>query len=185
MTHYTIIGCGNVGASIAFGLVLTKDNFELDLIDIDRIKLAGEIADLKQACEVMHKNIRIESVEEPRKSDCYIITAGKAGIDRNILYEENSKIILPLIKTIAKVNGEDSWVLMVTNPSHRLAQLALEHIPRIIPIGNKLDNARLRLSKVTASHENPEIQSQYHEVIMNKGYTNWATACEVLDYIRD
>jgi L-lactate dehydrogenase len=178
-----ILGCGHVGSSIAFGLILLEDYFELGLIDTDKKKLNGEIADLEQACEVLHKHIKIEAVEEPRESDYYIICCGKAGSDRLDLYDENRKIVLPYIQMITRVRKEDSWVLMVTNPSGKLSQLALDYIPLVIPIGNRLDNARLRLCQVNASHEKPNIQMKYYEVVVNKGFTQWGVVTEVISYI--
>jgi L-lactate dehydrogenase len=183
--RYTICGIGHIGSAISFGLVLLENNFQLDLIDIDKKKLIGEIADLEQAVEVLHKNIKIESVEEPRESDYYIICCGKSGSDRESLYEHNKEIILPYLETIARIRKEDSWILMVTNPSGRLSQLALEYNPLIIPIGNKIDNARLRLFKVISRHETPEIQDKYKEVAINKGFTQWGVTAEVISYIRN
>jgi L-lactate dehydrogenase len=182
--NITICGIGRVGSAIAFGLVLTENDFELDLIDIDKKKLCGEIADLEQAVEVLHKNIKIEIVENPRESDYYIICCGKSGSDRESLYEHNKDIILPYLEMIARVRKENSWVLMVTNPSGRLSQLAMEYTPLVIPIGNKLDNARLRLFKVISRHETPEIQDKYREVAINKGYTAFAPASECLSIIQ-
>lgn len=179
-----IIGLGHVGSQIAFGLVLLEDNFSLDLIDIDKKRLYGEMADLKQAVEVLRKDITIESVEEPRESDFYIICCGKSGSDRLALYEENRKIIFPYLQAIARERKEDSWTLMVTNPSTKLSQLALEHFPLVIPIGNKLDNARLRLCKVNAPHEKPNIQMKYYEVAVNKGWTAFGVASEVIQLFK-
>jgi len=184
VTHFTIIGCGHTGSQIAFSLVLTEDNFSLDLIDTDKKKLYGEMADLKQASEVLHKNIKIESAEEPRESDFYIISCGKSGNDRESLFKENRVIILPYLAMISRARKEDSWVMMVTNPSGRLSQLALDYIPLVIPIGNRLDNARLRLCQVNASHEKPNIQMKYYEVAVNKGYTAFGVTAEVIQLLK-
>jgi malate/lactate dehydrogenase len=181
----TIIGAGRVGVQIAYGLILEGFNIKnrIDLIDIDKQRLIGEIADLKQASEVLRKTNEISAVEEPRESDFYIITAGKCGSDRMALYEDNKKIIIPYLEAIARVRREDSVIMMVTNPSTMLAKLALDYVPLVIPIGNKLDNARLRLCRVNAPHEKPDIQEKYKEVASNKGYTNFGVASEVLTYI--
>lgn len=180
----TIIGIGNVGSAIAFGLVLTENDFEMDLIDTDKKKLNGEIADLEQAIEVLHRSIKIEPREEPRESDYYIICAGKCGNDREALYNGNRKTILPYLEAIARVRNENSWILMITNPSGRLSQLALEYVPLVIPIGNRLDNARLRLCRANSRHEKPDIQARYREVADNKGWTAFGVASEVISYIR-
>lgn len=183
MTRYTVLGSGHVGSAISFSLVLTQNDFELDIIDIDKKKLNGEIADLEQAVEVLHKNIKVDSRDEPRESDYYIICCGKSGNDRESLYENNRLIILPYLEIIARVRKENSWIFMVTNPSGRLSQLALEYSPLVIPIGNKLDNARLRMFKVISRHEKPEIQDKYREVSINKGFSQWGVTAEVISYL--
>lgn len=181
----TVIGgAGKVGSQVAFGLIILNDCFKLDLIDIDKKRLYGEMADMKQAAEVLRKQITIENVEEPRGSDYYVICAGRSGSDRLALYDDNKKIILPYIQMIARERYEESVVLMVTNPSTKLTQMALDYLPLVIPIGNKLDNARLRLCQVNASHEMPSIQAKYSEVAINKGWTAFGVAAEVISNIR-
>ena len=45
----TILGAGNVGASIAYALTISGMSSELVLIDINRDKAEGEVIDLRQA----------------------------------------------------------------------------------------------------------------------------------------
>lgn len=163
-----IIGAaGHVGSAIAYACVLhprLSDELTLYLLDIDEKKLKSEAADLQQAMEVLHSNAKIIPTLEIPESDCYVIAAGKNGADREALYEENKKIIENYMPEISRKLHENSLVLIVTNPSTRLAQLALNYVPLVIPIGNLLDNARLRLCKVSGSHEKPDIQAKYLEV---------------------
>jgi malate/lactate dehydrogenase len=184
----TIIGAaGNVGTAISFGLLwgeMLVSN--LDLIDIDDKKLQGEISDLRQAIEIKGlPRMKIESIIDPRESDFYVICAGKSSDNRESLYETNLPIINHYMAKIAEVRKEDSIVLMVTNPSTRLTKVALDYVPYVIPIGNMLDNARLRLCKVNGSHEKPDIQKKYLETKNGKGYSNWAVSTEVISVIHD
>jgi len=180
-----IVGCGNVGSLVAYGCILHPTIRcylkELNLIDIDEKKLAGEIADLTQMKEMIpiceDKKITSNPISE---SDIYVICAGKSNDDREMLYEDNSKIVREYLEKIATVRKENSILLMVTNPSGKLAQLALDYVPLVIPIGNLLDNARLRLCKATGKHEKPSIQSEYLKVKECKGYSSMAPATEVL-----
>ena len=153
---------------------------ELNLIDIDEKKLKGDTADLTQMKEMLpnceSKRITNHPISE---SDVYIISAGKNGSDREKLYEDNSKIIREYLEKIQKVRKDNSLVIMVSNPSHRLAQLALEYVPFVIPTGTLLDNARLRLCKACGKHEKPDIQAKYLEVKESK-HPNFAPATEVL-----
>lgn len=183
----TIIGLGWTGSSITYSCLLHPQIFcNLDLIDIDEKKLKGELADLEQAEEVLNKGIIIEATSEPRKSEIYIFCAGKSlekGIDRDELYRDNLPILIDYTEKIKKVRMENSMALVVTNPSTLLAQSMMSQMPFVIPIGNKIDNARLRLCKVNCSHEKPDIQMKYIEAKEGKGYTNWAVSSEVINYI--
>lgn len=189
----TIYGLGNVGSAVAFGCIreaiASADVNQIDLIDTDIKKLYGEYSDLVQATEVFHRKIEICLPIQARPSDVYVIAVGtavpiteaKEGFySREMLFQENIDVVMPIIKEIKQVRHENSLVLMVTNPSNMLAQQALEHIPLVFPIGSMLDNARLRLTKVEGSHEKPNIQKKYADVKKYKGYTNWACAGEVL-----
>jgi malate/lactate dehydrogenase len=174
---------GHVGIVIAFGCVMhpsLSDDLILYLLDIDNKKLIGESADLQQAVEILHSSAKIIPTNDIPEADVYVIAAGRSLDDRESLYEENKKIIENYLPEISRKRHENSLVLMVTNPSTKLAQLALNYVPLVIPIGNLLDNARLRLCKATGSHEKPDIQAKYLEVRENKGWTAFAPATECL-----
>jgi malate/lactate dehydrogenase len=156
-----------VGIAVAYGCVLLpslSEDLKLYLLDIDEKKLMAEVADLQQAAEILNSNAKIEAVHDIQESDAYVISAGKGGGDRDALYEENRKIIENYMPEISRKRHENSLTLIITNPSTRLAQLAMNHIPLVIPTGNMLDNARLRLCKVSGRHEKPDIQQKYLEV---------------------
>lgn len=185
----TIYGVGHVGSAVAFGCIreaiAPADVNQLDLIDTDVKKLYSEYSDLVQAAEVFRRKIEICLPVKPRPSDIYVISVGGGlprhkNYDRTLLYQENIDVVMPIIKEIKEVRHENSLVLMVTNPSTMLTETAIREVPLIFPIGNMLDNARLRLTKVEGSHEKPNIQKKFAEVKDGKGYTNWACACEVL-----
>lgn len=183
--HIEIIGCGNVGSQIAFGCLLHSTIRcylkELNIIDIDEKKVRGEIADLTQMKEMISLTDNIKIVSHPiSEADIYVISAGLTSDDREKVYEVNSKIVKEYLERIQKIRKENSLVIMTTNPSHKMAQLALEYVPLVIPTGTMLDNSRLRLCKVCGTHEKPNIQEKYLEVKENKSYTSYAPATEVL-----
>jgi len=182
----TIFGTGNVGSQIAYQLIIS--GYSVDLIDTDSKALFGQYNDLLQAKEIAdHPYTELTCPLVPRESDIYIIAAGSKvehGNDRNLLFKKNSVIVEEIAKIIAKVRNEDSMTLMVTNPTTELAKLALDHIPNVLPVGNMLDNARLRLSKVSGSHEKPDINNQYELVKNNKGHTCFGVTTEVIKVIK-
>jgi malate/lactate dehydrogenase len=182
----TVFGLGNVGSQIAYQLVL-DGSFSVDLIDSDSKALFGQYHDLLQAKEIAnYPYTEISCPLVPRESDFYIICAGSKvehGNDRNLLFKKNSVIVEEIAKMIAKVRKEDSITLMVTNPPTELTKLALDYIPNVLPVGNMLDNARLRLSKVSGSHEKPNIDDQYNLVKENKGHTCFGITTEVMRVI--
>lgn len=186
----TIFGLGHVGSAVAFGCLngYSHANItELDLIDTELHKLYSEYNEFIQGAEVLKKDIEVCTPVTPRESDIYVITVGKGlpnkNYSRTLLFSDNCKIVSPIIKEIKEVRHENSLVLMVTNPSTELSKIALNDIPLVFPIGNMLDNARLRLTKVEGSHEKPNIQKKFALVKGGKGFTNWACACEVLTRI--
>jgi malate/lactate dehydrogenase len=186
MTSVTVIGCGAVGSQIAYGCILHPklSVLQLRLVDIDEKRLNAEVADLKQAAEILHNYfVQVEATSEIKESDIFVIAAGRSSDDRESLYEFNKPIVENYMAKISKVCHERSMVIMVTNPSTQLAQLALNYIPFVIPAGSMLDNARWRLCKVAGSHEKPNIQQKYHEVKDGKGHTAFAPATEAINLI--
>jgi malate/lactate dehydrogenase len=183
---FTILGLGHVGSEIALGCLINPSirvhMSELYLMDIDEARVRGEASDLQQASEILDSACkpRISIAHEIPESDVYVICAGMTNADRSSLYETNRKIIEKYMPEISKNIRNDGAVIMVTNPSHRLAQLALEYVTVVIPTGSLIDNARLRLCKAAGSHEKPDIQSKYLEAKEGKGYTSHAPASEAL-----
>ena len=180
----TIFGVGKVGSTIAFSCILRDACDSIDLIDTDLKGLVSQHSDLLQAKETHRRRIRVALPIEPRESDVYVICAGnRRGTNkgtRNVLYKENFTDVKAILERIKKVRKENSLVLMVTNPSTELSKLALDYVPLVIPCGNMIDNARLRLCRVQGPHEKPDIEQKCLEVVNGKGYTNFAIATEVL-----
>ncbi len=180
----TIFGVGKVGSTIAFSCIIKELCDSIDLIDTDYERLASEHSDLVQAKETYKKRISVALPIEPRESDVYVICAGnRRGNDkgsREVLYIKNRETVIRILEKIKKVRKENSLVLMVTNPSTQLSKDALDYVPLVIPCGNLIDNARLRLCKVQGSHEKPDIEQKCLDVVNGKGYTNYAITTEVL-----
>jgi malate/lactate dehydrogenase len=185
--NITIIGCGAVGSQIAFGCLLhpyLRKDLTLKLLDIDEKRLEGEYEDLIQAAEMLKGETSISIETKIPPSHVYVIAAGKTSSNREEVFEENSKIVRECMEQIASnYHCQTSMVLMVSNPSHKLAQIALEYVPVVIPTGNILDNARLNQCYATGKHESPNIQGEYLKVKNFKGFSAFAPAVEALERI--
>ena len=106
----TIFGVGKVGSTIAYSCILRDLCDNLDLIDTDSGRLISEHSDLIQAKETHKRRIKLAMPIEPRESDVYVICAGnrrgdKPGL-RHTLYQENKKIVIPILEQIKKVRKD-------------------------------------------------------------------------------
>lgn len=146
-----IIGCGNVGATTAYSLMLDKLFSEIVLIDLNRQKANGEAADLNHGLPFVAP-MSIYAGDYPDLSDAsvIIITAGanqRPGQTRTDLVRANVRVFSSIIRSITKYNS-DAILLVVTNPVDILTyvSLKLSGFPseRVIGSGTVLDTARLK-----------------------------------------
>lgn len=146
-----IIGCGFVGASIAFSLVERALFSELVLIDANKGKAEGEAMDLSHSVPfVPPSKIYAGDYDDLKDAALIIITAGagqKPNETRMDLVHKNVGIFKSIIPEIAKRNSE-AILLVVANPVDILtyAALKLSGFPenRVIGSGTVLDTARLK-----------------------------------------
>lgn len=147
----TIIGAGNVGATIAYTLAVSGNAPEIVLIDINQRKAFGEAMDIRQGTPYTAP-IQIYSGDyyDAVGSDIVIIASGIArrpGQSRLDLAQINVDIMRSIIPNITKVAPEAIY-LIVSNPVDILTYVMIKTsgIPenRIIGTGTILDTARLR-----------------------------------------
>jgi len=146
-----IIGCGFVGASIAFSLLESGLFSEMVLIDINKDKAEGDAMDLSHAIP-FGRPMKIYAGDYSDLNDCYIviITAGgiqKPGQSRLDLVNTNINILKGIVPNITKYNT-DGILLVVSNPVDVLTYVTwkLSGFPseRVIGSGTVLDTARLK-----------------------------------------
>lgn len=146
-----IVGCGNVGATTAYSLMLDRTFSELVLIDIDRRRAEGEAADLNHALPLVAP-MSIYAGDYPDTADAAVIilTAGAAqrpGQSRTELVRANVRIFESIVSSITRYTTE-AILLVVTNPVDILtyATLRMSGYPaqRVIGSGTVLDTARLK-----------------------------------------
>ena len=114
-----IVGCGFVGASIAFALMQDGIFSELVLIDANRDKAEGEAMDLSHGLPFARPmDIRAGDYDDVADCALVIITAGagqKPGETRLDLVHKNVEILRGIVPEIAKRNRE-AILLVVSNP---------------------------------------------------------------------
>ncbi len=152
LNRIAIIGCGHVGSTSAYALLLRGIAEELVVLDEDRKRLTGEVMDLQQ-CVPLNQPTRIWAGDfnDLDDADIIVIAAGagtKPGESRLELLTRNVSVIREIVKEIKKTSF-DGIILMTTNPVDILAQAAQEEsdlpVSQVISSGTVLDTARLRM----------------------------------------
>lgn len=147
----TIIGAGNVGATIAYTLAIEGIANEIVMIDINCEKAVGEALDITQGSPFF-KDVSVKAGDYPDAidSDIVIITSGvarKPGQSRLDLAQTNVNILKSIAKEITKY-APDAIYVLVSNPVdiltyvfHKVTNIPESHI---IGSGTILDTSRLR-----------------------------------------
>lgn len=151
MSKITVIGAGNVGATIANDLMIQGVASEIVLVDINKQKAFGEALDIYQGAPFCSPAI-VRSGDYPAAegSDIVVITSGlprKAGQSRLDLAQANVNIIKDIAPQIVKY-APDAIYIIVSNPVDILTYVfhKVSSVPenRIIGSGTILDTSRLQ-----------------------------------------
>ncbi len=146
-----VIGCGAVGATIAFALTQRSLFSELVLIDANKSKAEGEAMDISHGLPFAHP-MKVYAGDYKDISDCFliIITAGaaqKPDETRLDIVNKNVGIFKSIIPNITKYN-HDGIILVVSNPVDILTyctiRLSGRSANRVLGSGTVLDTARLK-----------------------------------------
>ncbi len=148
----TVVGAGNVGATVAQRLC-EKALCDVVLVDIIEGVPQGKALDLTEAAPVEKHDAHIvgtNSYEDTKDSDIVVITAGvprKPGMSRDDLLAINKKIISSVTEQVVKYSP-DSILIIVSNPLDAMCHVAhdISGFPRnrIIGMAGVLDSARFR-----------------------------------------
>lgn len=147
----TILGAGNVGASIAYTLTMDGMASEIVLIDINDKKARGEAADILQGTPFSAPvNIYAGDYPDAANSDIVIVTVGmarKPGQTRIDLAQANVDIVKSVMPQITKY-APDAVYVVVSNPvdiiTYAIIKSGLLSERQVIGSGTMLDSARLR-----------------------------------------
>ena len=164
MSHkVTIIGAGNVGATIAYTMVTRGLSSEICLIDINGEKAKGEAMDIAQGTPYCSP-VKIYAGDYPDavNSDIVIITSGiarKPGQSRLELAQVNVNIMKSITENIVKYAPNAIYVI-VSNPvdvmTYAFAKFSGLPDNQIIGSGTLLDTARLRAKIADNYSINPQ-----------------------------
>lgn len=145
----SIIGAGKVGSSIAIVSLSRLKLNELVLIDLNQDVVEGEALDLGHAAVILSPGTEVvgsADMSKIKRSDFVVITAGKArspGQTREELLKINSSIIKSITTNIEK-HAPKATILVVTNPSTQMAEVARQNCKnKIVAMDTQLDTARL------------------------------------------
>lgn len=179
-----IVGLGNVGASIAYTLALSKLFNEIVLVDSNVDKAEGEALDISHGLPFLRPmKIVSGSYDDIIDAKIIIITAGaaqKEGETRLDLVNKNVAIFKSIIPEIKNRNYK-GILLIVSNPVDILTYVSikLSSFPkeRVIGSGTVLDSARLKYK--LGEHLNVDSRSIHAFIVGEHGDSEivlWSSA---------
>ena len=151
-TKVTVVGAGNVGATVAQGIAL-KELADVVLVDIVEGVPQGKSLDIAQASPIEDFDANVTGTNDYAQlagADVVIVTAGiprKPGMSRDDLLKANYDVVKSAIEQAVKYSP-DSILIVVTNPLDAMAQTAYKvsgfSKNRVIGMAGVLDTARYR-----------------------------------------
>jgi malate dehydrogenase len=150
----TVVGAGNVGATVANVVALKNFASELVLLDIKEGVSEGKAMDMMQTAHMLNIDTTITGVTNDYAatagSKVVIVTSGiprKPGMSREDLIGTNAKIVKSVVDEALKYSPEAVFII-ISNPMDAMTFLTLKDtkLPRerIIGQGGMLDSSRFR-----------------------------------------
>ncbi len=148
----TVVGAGNVGASVA-QYAVEKELGDVVLVDVIEGVPQGKALDLAQAGPVHRYDSSVigsNGYDETANSDIVVITAGlarKPGMTRDDLLFKNAEIVGSVVDEVV-ARSKNAILILVTNPLDAMVQLAWKKSgfppERVVGMAGILDSARFR-----------------------------------------
>ncbi len=149
-----IVGCGMVGSTSAFALVMSGVGREIVLVDVNRARAEAEANDIYHAVPFAHPlTVRAGEYADLDGARVVVIAGGvaqKPGETRLHLLQRNAEVFRQIIPSVLRV-APGAVLLIVTNPvdvmTHLAALFAADFgVPhtRVFGSGTTLDTARFR-----------------------------------------
>jgi malate dehydrogenase len=165
MRKVTVIGSGNVGATVANVLAHKDLVNEIVLLDIQGDMAKGKALDMWQQAPVDYYSTRITGTDDYAKtadSDIVVITAGiprKPGMSRDDLISTNANIVSSVTAQIMKYSAYPI-IIVVSNPLDVMTYAAWKTsgLPssRVFGMAGILDTARYRAFLAEALNVSPK-----------------------------
>ncbi len=153
MSKITVVGSGNVGATVANVLAHQNVVNEIVLLDIMADMAKGKALDTWQQAPIDDYSTRLRGTgdyAETAGSSIAVITAGvprKPGMSRDDLISTNAKIVSTVTKSLL-VHSPNAIIIVVSNPLDVMtyAAQAVSGLPtsRVFGMAGVLDTARYR-----------------------------------------
>ncbi len=153
MSKVTVVGAGNVGATVANVLAHQDLVREIVLVDIKEDFAKGKALDTCQQAPIDYYSTKMIGTKDYRKtknSDIVVITAGiprRPGMSRDDLISTNAKIVASVTSSILKYS-KNPIIIIVSNPldvmtyaAHKVSKL---NPKRVFGMAGILDTARYR-----------------------------------------
>jgi malate dehydrogenase len=151
-TKVTVVGGGNVGATVAQGIAL-KELADVVVVDIIEGVPQGKSLDLMETAPVENYDATLtgsNSYDGTNDSDVVVITAGlprKPGMSRDDLLWKNEEIVAGVTREVVK-RSPHCVIIVVSNPLDAMCEVArrVSRFPRqrVIGMAGVLDSARMR-----------------------------------------
>jgi L-lactate dehydrogenase len=149
-----IVGCGMVGSTSAYALVMSGVGREIVLIDLNRARAEAEANDIHHAVPFAHPlTVRAGDYSDLADAKVAVIAGGvaqKQGETRLQLLQRNANVFRQIVPAVLR-HAPEAVLLVVSNPvdimTHLAAHFAREFgVPysRVIGSGTTLDTARFR-----------------------------------------
>ncbi len=165
MSKVTVVGAGNVGATVANVLAHKDVVNEIVLLDIKGDLARGKALDSWQQAPIDYYSTKLKGSDDyadTANSDIVVITAGiprKPGMSRDDLISTNAKIVNMVTESILK-HSDDPIIIVVSNPldvmtyaAYKASGLASN---RVFGMAGILDTARYRAFLATALGVSPK-----------------------------
>jgi malate dehydrogenase len=148
----TVVGAGNVGASVA-QYAVEKELGDVVLVDVVEGIPQAKALDLAQAGPIHRYDAALvgsNGYDDTGDSDVVVITAGlarKPGMTRDDLLFKNAEIVGSVVEQVAR-RSPNAILILVTNPLDAMVQLAWKKsgfpAERVIGMAGVLDSSRFR-----------------------------------------
>lgn len=165
MSKVTVVGAGNVGATVANVLAHKDIVKEVVILDLKGDFAKGKALDSWQQAPIDYYSTKLTGTanyRDTKGSDIVVITAGiprKPGMSRDDLISTNAKIVSSVTKSIMKYSKKPI-IIVVSNPLDVMTFAAHEasglDSSRVFGMAGILDTARYRAFLATALNCSPK-----------------------------